>query len=164
MKKILIVIISVILIVLLCILIVNISLDSKVKDMGLKLETDLKGCYVEYEANTHGGFLGDGDSFMRINCEKKKAIDVSKWKELPMSLELETILEMKMCNEIDCLNAYERYNIPHVETGYYYFIDRHSEVVDIHDEEELSERSSYNFSIAIYDSNKKMIYYYELDT
>ena len=61
-------------------------------------------------------------------------------------------------------NVYDKYDIPDIENGYYYFLDRHSEATNVNNDEDLNERSSYNFSLGIYDSDTMMLYYYELDT
>lgn len=53
---------------------------------------------------------------------------------------------------------------PKPEHGRYFFIDRHSEAKDRHDDSELFDRYSRNFSIAIYDSDKKMLFYLREDT
>ena len=50
------------------------------------------------------------------------------------------------------------------EKGYYLFIDRHSDSFDKYDETEINNRSSYNFSLAIYNSDLKEMYFYEMDT
>ena len=105
------------------------------------------------------------DYFARIKCgEKEDSIIKDEWKVLPMSSELEYALEIKQCNEVDCKDIYERYNIPNIENGYYVFLDRHEDAVDKKSEEEINSRISYNYSVGIYDSDNMIIYYYDLDT
>ena len=72
--------------------------------------------------------------------------------------------EIKHCNGKDCKNIYERYNIPTIENGYYYFKDRHSESTNKYDYTDINNRPSYNFTFAILDKDTNTIYYYELDT
>ena len=135
--------------------ILNCSNDSIISDMGITNTT----CEIIKEKDTHSGFLGDGDYFAKIKCNNLKASDLTKsWYTLPLSEELKEVTEMKQCNDKDCKNIYERYNIPSIDNGYYYFLDRQKGNTNI------NERSSYNFTIAIADLDNSIIYYYELDT
>ena len=125
------------------------------------IELDISNCKIETYIDTHQGFLGDGDSFAKINCSSK--INISKnYKELPLSDSIKEVLDMEQCNQDDCKNVFSKYNIPTIENGYYYFKDRNSK--NIYDDSTLNNRSSYNFNIAIYDTLNNIIYYYELDT
>jgi len=54
--------------------------------------------------------------------------------------------------------------IPEVDNGYYYFRDRHYQSTDPTDDSGVLGRASYNFTIAIYDTDSKILYYMELDT
>ena len=130
-----------------------------------RLNTNLDNCKIESEKDTHGGFLGDGDYFAKLDCSSIDENEIkSNWKELPLSEELKEVMELIQCNNNECKNTYERYNIPNIESGYYYFYDRHTDSKDRKNDEELNSRSSYNFSIGIYDVDNKIIYYYDLDT
>jgi len=129
------------------------------------LDINIKNCQVDSEKDTHGGFLGDGDYFAKLICTEKEDNEVkSKWIKLPLSVEIEKVLNIIDCHDNGCKTAYDRYNIPNIIDGYYYFYDRHSESSDSKDDKNLNNRSSYNFSVGIYDSSTKTIYFYELDT
>ena len=54
--------------------------------------------------------------------------------------------------------------IPEVENGYYYFLDRHSQSTNPKDDSGVLDRASYNFTIAIFDTDQQTLYYMELDT
>ena len=71
---------------------------------------------------------------------------------------------MEQCDDNGCKNIYERYSIPKIENGYYYFLDRHNESNDKYDDTNLNNRASWNFTLAIMDIDTNIIYYYELDT
>ena len=134
------------------------SNNSIIKDMGISNNT----CQIVKEKDTHGGFLGDGDYFAKIKCDNLQVSDLTKsWYILPLPEELKEVTEMEHCNSKDCKNIYERYNIPSIENGYYYFLDRHP---DAKDNANINDRSSYNFTLAIADLDNSIIYYYELDT
>ena len=51
--------------------------------------------------------------------------------------------------------------IPPIEKGYYLLEDRHSEAKENLD---LLDRSSYNFTLSVYDTDNRTLYYYKLDT
>ena len=138
--------------------------SNKLGYVSENIELNLDNCKMVYENDTHGGFLGDGDYFSKIVCNSvdENVIKFS-WEPLPLGEEIQNIMDLVWCID-ECKTTYERYNIPNIENGYYYFIDRHSETTDSKKYDEINERSSYNFSLALYDSLNKTIYYYELDT
>lgn len=118
-------------------------------------------CQKEEEAETHGGFLGDGETFVKLSC---KGVELSKqWKELPLTDSISEVMNLIQCNSDSCKSAIERYNI-NTSNGYYFFRDRHSETVDEYDDTNLNNRSSYNFTLAIYNTDTNIIYYYKMDT
>ena len=139
----------------------NCSNDSIISNMGIKNTT----CEIIEEKDTHSGFLGDGEYFAKIKCDNLKVSDLTKsWYTLPLSEPLKEATELEHCNSKSCENIYERYNIPNIENGYYYFKDRHSESTNTYDDTDINNRPSYNFTFAILDKDTNTIYYYELDT
>lgn len=138
--------------------------NNKINVISKNIEFDIKECKIENDVDTHGGFLGDGEYFAKIKCPTvKNAQIIKKWRKYPMSEELQKVLEIKLCNSDGCEDVYDRYNIPKLEVGYYYFLDRHSDAKDKYDDKSIN-RSSYNFSLGIYDFANETIYFYELDT
>ena len=117
------------------------------------------------EEDTHGGFLGDGDTtlILTFTGENRTALEkeiagADGWKALPLTENLERVV-------------YEDYfgglceDVPQDLTdGWYYFLDRHSEAEDPEDDSGLFGRGSYNFTLAIYDKESGVLYCYELDT
>ena len=137
----------------------------KIKKISNNIEIDINKCKIVYENDTHGGFLGDGEYFTRIICSDKIDSEIkTKWTILPLDEEVTKVLNIETCDDSSCKNVFERYSISSIENGYYYFLDRHTESKDNKSLEQLNQRSSYNFSLGIYDSDKKIVYYYELDT
>ena len=54
---------------------------------------------------------------------------------------------------------------PKVENGYYFFMDRQTdEDEDIYDDSSVLGRSSYNFTVAVYDTDTDTMHYFKLDT
>ena len=140
---------------------------NKINYISKILELNLEDCKIEEDKDTHGGFLGDGEYFAKIICTNKQESEIkSKWNELPLSPELQEAMNIIRYDGNGGNNVYDKYNIPNIEDGYYCFVDRHSEAVlkDNKNDEDLNKRSSYNFTVGIYDSENKILYYYELDT
>ena len=141
-------------------LVTGCSNNNVISNLGLNKDN----CKIIEEKDTHSGFLGDGDYFAKIKCSKIEDKLNKKWKELPISEPLKEATELEQCNSKSCENIYERYNIPDIENGYYYFKDRHSESTNKYDDTDINNRPSYNFTFAILDKDTNTIYYYELDT
>ncbi len=127
-----------------------------------ELDTNLDKCSIVKESDTHGGFLGDGEYFVKMNCSSIKINN--NWQELPLPDEIDEVLTMKWCDNKDCKDFYHKYNIKDLKVGFYYFIDRHSESKNKNDYKDINNRSSYNFTIAIYNKINEELYYYEIDT
>lgn len=145
--------------------------------IACSVQTDSSGDYfgfgkndftVEEEADDHGGFLGDGLYYLIMDCSsnKEKAFEnVSGWNELPLSENLSLVMYGgEKDGEIYGYNLAEKAKIPNVENGCYYFRDRHSESSDSSDDSELFSRSSFNFSLAVYDRDTNKFYYFAFDT
>lgn len=130
-----------------------------------KIELDNYSCKIVTQKDNHGGFFGDGDFFAKIKCTNIKYENLSNnWKELPLSNSLIEATNIDMCDSKGCFNIYEKYNIPNITNGYYYFLDRNSESKNKYDDTYLNNRHSHNYTLAILDKVNNMIYYYELDT
>lgn len=123
---------------------------------------------ITEEADTHGGFHGDGSYYLIMDCSnnREKALEiVSDWNELPLSENLSLIMYGGEKDGMTyCYNLAEEANMPEVENGYYYFYDRHSAGTDSSNDSNLFARSSFNFSFAVYDSDTDKMYYFEYDT
>lgn len=123
---------------------------------------------VMEELDTHGGFHGDGSYRLILDCSgnKQEALEiVSGWTPLPLSENLALILYGGFKDGMWYgYHLAEEANIPPIKNGYYIFMDRHSDSVDRADDSELFDRTSFNFSFAIYDSDTDIMYYFEFDT
>lgn len=128
-------------------------------------ETDFTVFQAE---DSHGGFQGEGTTAVILDCSenREKALElVAGWKELPLS---ENLSLMFYGGERDgvhyAYNFADQANMPKVEHGFYCFQDRHSKSTDSSSDAEIFDRGSYNFSLAVYDSDTDRFYYFELDT
>lgn len=120
------------------------------------------------ELDTHGGFHGDGSYYLILDCSgnKEEALEiVQDWKKLPLSENLNLLMyggEKYGINYV--YELAEEAHMPKIENGYYIFEDRHSESKDSADDSGIFGRYSYNFSIAVYDSDIDKLHYFEFDT
>ena len=115
------------------------------------------------EKDTHGGFHGDGEAFVKVYFSNEQAIkfinkinENNHWSKLPMPERLRERVS----------NADEVEKIPNVENGYWYFVDRHTKTTDKYNYSEMfdSNRASSNFSVAVFDIETNILYFYALDT
>ena len=123
------------------------------------------------EKDTHGGFHCDGDYYLILDCSEKaeqaKEL-IDGWKPLPLTENLQRIMNMT-CSGVEDGVYYSKTlteiaHWPIIENGVYKFIDRHSDAIDESDDTDLFNRYSYNFSIAVYDLDTDILYYFEFDT
>ncbi len=164
-KKDIIVIIVAVVISIILVTFINSVYDNKLKRISNNIEIALESCKLENEKDSHGGFLGDGDYFARIACSNINYDELTKnWQALPLSEPLSEVINMKQCSSDSCKNVYDKFAIPNINDGYYYFYDRHSEANNRYDDTNLNNRSSWNFTLALLDKATNTIYYYELDT
>ena len=126
---------------------------------------DISSCKILKSEDTHGGFLGDGEYILIADCGKEPhwPADLYGWKELPLPENIQLIMYGPEPDEYDYSLAGEA-GIPYIENGYYYFENRHPNAEKEDSSEDLFDLFSFNFSLALYDADKDMLYYYDLDT
>ncbi len=132
-----------------------------------------QGTIVE-NVDTHGGFHGDGESLTVWKFDDNSMLEQiqadSDWKELPLTENLEALLygvvydNGVLVNQVGPYVDFSEEQLPHIQNGYYYFVDRQAETEQQHSDTQVMERASFNFSIAIYDTDTDTLYYVELDT
>lgn len=133
---------------------------SGISSLGL----DLSGGTVVLDEDTHGGFHGDGSAFaiVTFDAEGRAALEKDMvgdcWHTLPMTGNV-----ARAADSLTAAEDGERF-FPEIEQGYYYFRDRSGQSPDPSDDSELFSRASWNFTMAVYDSETGTLYYFELDT
>ena len=124
------------------------------------------------KSDSHGGFHGDGVTVIEIQLNDTSISDQIKdnedWNTLPLTENL-TSLVYGVQTESSSVGPMIHSGdgapvIPEVVNGYYYFLDRHSQSTNPKDDSEVLDRASYNFTIAIFDTDQQTLYYMELDT
>ena len=123
---------------------------------------------VVEEKDTHGGFHSDGTYYLILDCSEKteQAKECTKdWKPLPLTENLQLAMYGGSRGGVSYgYNFAEEAHWPVINNGVYKFIDRHAEAADQTDDTNLLSRASFNFSIAVYDFDTDILYYFEMDT
>ena len=125
------------------------------------LDLDLSGCRIVSETDSHGGFLGDGECLLVLDCggsEDKLRAQTGDWPALPLSDNVRTVLYD--------WGVAEKYGIPALGSGKWYFYDRFPDAaaLDRRSDARLLSRPAVNFSLLLYDSEHSRLYYFEMDT
>lgn len=139
------------------------------------LGIDLSRGKILKSMDSHGGFHGDGSTYIEMTFDDKESQAITEalknnaeWNELPLTNNLNIAVYGKTdaSKSIRSLVTNEggKALIPMIDNGYYFFLDRHSKSKDAKDDADLLNRYSFNFTIAIYDAGDQMLYFYELDT
>ena len=125
------------------------------------LGVDLTAGAVSVQENTHGGFHGDGETYVELTFEEAGGRNLAAalastagWNALPLSGELRAALE----------GSERGAALAQPQQGYWFFRDRHSQSTDPSDDGGLNDRYSWNFDAAVYDAERRVLYYYALDT
>ena len=150
--------------------------DSLKASVAKKLSIDCSSAVITEKYDSHGGFLGDGTSFYALQFKGGSQAETIKasedWKPFPLPDSLKTVAWGLQDDEHDFApmiikdNDWDHPLIPQVQNGYYFFRDRHSYATDPKDDSMLLDESrpSYNFTLAIYDTDTDTLYYAEVDT
>lgn len=141
-------------------------------DISESLGIDVRKGNVLMDSDSHDGFHGDGMLFQQISFEDSKFSDEIKyndgWKPMPLSQNMEALV---YGIEVDTSSIGPYLTdesgdtiIPDIQNGYYYFYDRHSECKDPFSDRDILNRASFNFMLASYNSDNRVLYYVEFDT
>lgn len=136
------------------------------------LDIDISSSVEVENSDSHGGFHGDGSTFISFLFEDDTLLEQVKnndnWNNLPLDKNVSTLVYGTGTDTYKegpyLSNENGEPIIPEIDNGYYCFIDRHSESTDKFDDTKVLERNSFNFTIAIYDMDNRILYYAELDT
>lgn len=101
---------------------------------------DVTGTTVVWDVETHGGFHGDGETYVVLSFDDDRALDAIQsnpsWKPLPLSENLSLLVHGRQTDvgirrvpltwRMLDLEAEDTPLFPDCDQGYYLFIDRHS--------------------------------------
>jgi hypothetical protein len=136
------------------------------------LGIDPSSATVVESSDSHSGFHGDGLLFAQISIADDSVGAIlsqrDEWKPLPLAENL-TALAYGITTETSQTGPYLTNEanepvFPEIQNGYYYFEDRHSQSTDPYDDADVLGRNSFNFTLAIYDTDTNTLYYAEFDT
>ena len=120
------------------------------------------------EMDHHGGLHGDWYYYLILDCSDHTETalkNVEGWKKLPLSENLDMIMYSREKDDIHYMyNLSEEAHMPEIENGYYYFMDQDSESEELYDDSELLNHYVFNFTLAVYDSDTDIFYYFEFYT
>ena len=120
----------------------------------------------------HGGFHGDGHTFAKLEFSLQDEEHILKefeenpnWNGLPLSENINLFMYGGVRGGTSySYNIAEKFKIPKIKNGYWYFVDRNSESTDSSSDTEIFNRFSFNLTIAMYDVDTSTLYYVEFDT
>lgn len=117
------------------------------EDAARHLQLNLDNATVLEEWDTHGGFHGDGETFVKLSCpDGFEQSFGSEWKPLP--LEGEAYPYFYEWGGVFEYPETDKRCIPEVKNGYWYF----------------KNTGALNWDFAIYDCDENILYFYEFDS
>ncbi|MBQ7131272.1 MAG: hypothetical protein IJO29_01755 [Oscillospiraceae bacterium] len=133
---------------------------------NLDINTD--SAQVNTVINSSRNFHGDGHTFISLGFADNPITDEIKqkenWKQLPLTDNLTSLVYGKENVYNGITNDDDELLIPQIENGYYYFENRHSDAKNRYGDSDVFDLVSYNYTIAIYDEDENILYFYSLDT
>lgn len=145
------------------------STDEISKAIGI----DLAGAEYATQIDTHGGFHGDGNTIVTLPVPSDSVLSQiqsnTNWHSLPFTENLTAIVygiqtDNASIGPYITVDDTRNPAVPEITNGYYFFLDRHSQSTDPHDDTNVLSRASFNLTIAIYDCDTETLYYLEFDT
>lgn len=145
------------------------------EDVTEKIGLDVSAGKEVTVSDTHGGFHGDGTTYgvLEFSDDKleKKIKDDENWRKLPLDEGAETLAhgtKRETGGTVESSGPYMTDDegnalMPKVENGYYFLLNKENNKISITCEE-IKNASSLNVILAIYDTDKRMLYFCELDT
>jgi len=151
------------------------SSKKSIKDISKTVGISLPDGIISQNIDSHGSFNGDGITYVEVMFPKGEKETITEeiennegWRKLPLTNNLHTAVYGKKSpsGSTGPFVTDDDGNplIPIVDNGYYFFIDRQEEGQEMKDDKKLLGGFSLNFTIAIYDTDNKILYYFELDT
>ena len=121
-----------------------------------ELELDASDGTVLKHMDNHGGFLGDGCSFISIRMKDRTVLKAiqgrEEWKQLPLDETMKTLVDYIQDDDGNPL-------IPEFRNGYFILMDWQDET-----DTPILERYSLNYTVGLYDSDEDILYYGRFDT
>lgn len=139
--------------------------DSEAAQVSRALGVNASAGTVVSASDSHGGFHGDGLTFIELSFPDDSfgTSIQDRWHPLPLSGNLNAFIygspgAVPSITQ-DGVNCF-----PPVQNGCYYFKDRHSQSTDPQSDHDLFRRNSFNVTFALYDADTRTLYYCKFDT
>lgn len=125
-----------------------------------------KGIELSNE-DTHGGFQGEGTTYIALSFDDDTVLDEIKenpdWKAFPLDKTVQALV-YGISDETSSIGPFLTDGngntlVPEIKNGYYLLIDRHTDK-----DTDILSRSSFNFTIGLYDTDTNTLYCCKLDT
>ena len=128
------------------------------------LGVDVSEAVIVTGYDDHSGFHGDGTMYAVLNFSddsfEQNISFPGDWHALPLNDNLDTLIYGKW-GEDSVVGPFVGVTIPRMERGYWYFYDRQRMTCD---DSMVLNKGSYNYTIALYDSDRNCLHYCEYDT
>jgi hypothetical protein len=137
------------------------------EDLGVTLPEDVEVMMIDNK-----GFNGDGELLFTVLIGEenndafiKEINTLNTWQIYPLSDNLNLVMYGgTLGNTTYSYEFATELGIPKIENGYWIFKDRNNETVDFKDDSKLFTRPSFNFTLAMYDADNYVLYYFREDT
>lgn len=128
------------------------------------LGVDVSDAVIVTGYDDHSGFHGDGTMYAVLEFSddtfEKQISAPGGWHALPLTDNLQTLIYGTRTPK-KAVGPFIGKILPRVEQGYWYFYDRQGQTAD---DDNVLNRSSYNYTIAIFDADTDQLHYCEYDT
>ena len=147
------------------------------EEVSQALGLDVSGGQVVSASDDHGGFHGDGTTFVELQFADDAVLEQIEeggdWEALPLDRTARALVyggREEVGTEETGITVYQTGPyvtdddndplIPEIRAGFYRLIDRHAQA----GETDLLSRASLNFTLALYDTDTDTLYFCEMDT
>ncbi len=136
-------------------------------DISKELGIDVSAGREISSSDTHGGFHGDGISYIALQFSDDTVLEDIKsnsaWKSFPLDETVQALV-YGVSDEASSIGPFLNDNegnpiVPEIQNGYYLLIDRQT-----NEETDILSRPSFNLTVGLYDTDTNILYCCELDT
>lgn len=132
-----------------------------IQETAFSIGIDLSAGKLVSTYDDHGGFHGDGTTctIMQFSDDAilEEIEEAGTWQSFPPD---EAVNELLYGNYLFDAETQENF-VPPIENGYYLLKDRNTEAKE---QPNILARHSFNFDLAVYDTDNRTLYYLVLDT
>lgn len=117
--------------------------------------------------DTHGGFHGDGTTYIALSFDDDTVLDEikenSNWNAFPLDKTVQALV-YGISDETGSIGPFltdgnGNVLVPEITNGFYRLIDRHTDKGT-----DILSRTSFNFTVGLYDTDTNTLYFCKLDT